>query len=427
MLGVIMVAHRLKIVCVVLLILLVAPHMHSQAQNATLTSTPDSSVSAQPTAQVTAQTSATYTPLAIIVFTPVVSRTPLRTINAPAQLPRAMSATPAPTRQRSPTPTATVMEGLDPANQALLDNAVAAAFYSSGLRFSAKFEIAAKVDGGQGSYRYEIVGSVAHLDNPALTAFQGEFTLVNALGIVEKSSSIEMRVVNNILYFRKIDPDTGRTAPWGGITLQDMLKDQYGDLITSLTALNPMSGATDTLVATNSNTPDLTELLRVGAFIETKRVDSGSTGTAQFQTHVDLDRLLKSKETLSALLKVLSRLGGLSTSGLPSDANSIDQGVALFLLLRPLLLPSIDLFITAEVDTQQHILARVSFDLSAKVNANFNDLQKALQGTFGTVEIQGTLQLSGYGAAIVVEMPTQVTMLTTLSNIPTALTVFDLP
>jgi len=130
---------------------------------------------------------------------------------------------------------------------------------------------------------------------------------------------------------------------------------------------------------------------------------------------------------LSALLKVLSRLGGLSTSGLPSDANSIDQGVALFLLLRPLLLPSIDLFITAEVDTQQHILARVSFDLSAKVNANFNDLQKALQGTFGTVEIQGTLQLSDYGAAIVVEMPTQVTMLTTLSNIPTALTVFDAP
>ena len=410
MLKLITVANRLKIVCVVLLVLIVGQPMHSQAQDVTLTPMPDSSPSA------------TYTPLAIIVFTPAPSRTPLRTINAPAQLPRAMSATPAPTRQRSPT--ATVIEGLDPANQTLLDNAVAAAFYSSGLRVSAKFEITAKVDGGQGSYRYEIVGSMAHLDNPALTAFQGEFTLVNALGTVEKSSSIEVRVINGILYFRKIDLDTGRTAPWGGITLQNMLKDQYGNLITSFTALNPMS---DTSAAIARNVPDLTDLLQVGAFIETHRVDSGSNGVAQFQTHVDLDRLLKSKETLSALLQVLSRFGGLSTSGLPSDLSSIDQEVSLFLFLRPLLLPNIDLFITAEVDTQQHTLARVSFDLSAKVNANFNDVQKVLQGNFGTVEIQGTLQLSDYGAVIVVEMPTQVTMLTTLSTIPKALTVFDSP
>ncbi len=411
------VASRSGMVCVLLLLLIIWRPFQSQARDA-----PPSSTSSP-----VAQPGATNTPLAIIIFTPAPSRTPLRTISALDQLPHAMSATPAPTRQRSPTPmaTATLMKGLDPTNQTLLDNAVAAAFNSTGLRFSVNLEISAKVDGGQGGYRYEIVGSVAHLDNLALTAFQAEFTLVNALGATEKSASIEMRVVNGILYFRRINPDTGQTAPWGGITLQDLVNDQFGDIVTALMALNPISGGGHTSVVATSNTPDLTELLWVGAFIGTHRVDSGTSDIAQFQTDIDLNQLLASKETLVALLKIVGRVGGLPISGLPVDAASIDQAVSLFLLMRPLLLPNITLFITTEIDTQQHTLSRVGFNLSAQLNANFNDPQKLLQGDFGTVEAQGTLELSDYSAVIIIDVPTSVTMLHTLSSIPKELIVFD--
>lgn len=247
--------------------------------------------------------------------------------------------------------------------------------------------------------------------------------------IVEVSSELEQynfileeRLLDQVFYLRMTRLDAGICTRWIAIPFSALF-----DTVFSL--IDQIVPASDFLPdALSFDIPDprplpetepdnallaMLQLLQFGEYAQTERLDS--TGNeARFQTQVALDEFLASQEHVTALVTVISRLGGLS------QAERMSANVAvMWTFMRPIVLPQTNLTVNRYVDLQAEIISRADLTFEATFYPleaeTLLSLPRSAARESVDVLVGTTVHFSEYGGDFRTEAPEDVLSITDLN------------